>query len=282
MTSCKLNEIFLGEVSSVQNYGAFVKIPGCRQQGLIHKSQVSSARVDDVCEILQRGERVWCKIVNIDDDGKIGLSMKLVNQGNGIDLDPNGVEWHRNEQKKKSKTFGDKQERKVIELQAVLNTTCTQCGTKGHLSKDCFVTPDGKKYELLSDIEDDNDNDNISTVPKISDEKKKKIHEKSSKSKKKLKKHKKSKKSKKSKHQTDESSSDDDDDDDDSFSDQQNKNNNKKKKKKKHSKEVKKRKRKYESESSSSDSAAAAADNNNIVKEKHSKKCKHSRSKYSD
>lgn len=40
MTSCKLNQIFLGEIASVQNYGAFIRIPGCAAQGLIHKSQV--------------------------------------------------------------------------------------------------------------------------------------------------------------------------------------------------------------------------------------------------
>lgn len=40
MTTCKLNQIFIGEVASVQNYGAFIRIPGCSYQGLIHKSQV--------------------------------------------------------------------------------------------------------------------------------------------------------------------------------------------------------------------------------------------------
>lgn len=35
-----MNQIFLGEVASVQNYGAFIKIPGCKQQGLVHKTQV--------------------------------------------------------------------------------------------------------------------------------------------------------------------------------------------------------------------------------------------------
>lgn len=40
MTTCKLNQIFIGEVASVQNYGAFIRIPGCSFQGLIHKSQV--------------------------------------------------------------------------------------------------------------------------------------------------------------------------------------------------------------------------------------------------
>lgn len=40
MTECELNQIFLGEIASIQNYGAFVRIPGTSQQGLIHRSQV--------------------------------------------------------------------------------------------------------------------------------------------------------------------------------------------------------------------------------------------------
>lgn len=40
MTKCELNQIFLGEVVSVQNYGAFIRIPGISQQGLIHRTQV--------------------------------------------------------------------------------------------------------------------------------------------------------------------------------------------------------------------------------------------------
>lgn len=40
MANCELNQIFLGEIASVQNYGAFIRIPGCSVQGLIHRSQV--------------------------------------------------------------------------------------------------------------------------------------------------------------------------------------------------------------------------------------------------
>lgn len=40
MSSSNVNDIFKGEVSSVHNYGAFVKIPGNFLQGLIHRSQV--------------------------------------------------------------------------------------------------------------------------------------------------------------------------------------------------------------------------------------------------
>ncbi|KAJ9578865.1 hypothetical protein L9F63_004924 [Diploptera punctata] len=142
-----LNTIFIGEIASVHNYGAFVRIPGSKSQGLIHRSQVSKVPVDDVTEILSRGDKVWCKVINITDDNKIGLSMKVVDQGNGKDLDPNGVQIHQDEQKRKAYVPGSR--KKTIQLEAVFNTTCSKCGTHGHLARDCFKSPDGKTYELI-------------------------------------------------------------------------------------------------------------------------------------
>ncbi|KAK2587611.1 hypothetical protein KPH14_003738 [Odynerus spinipes] len=260
MVNCEVNQIFLGEVAAVQNYGAFVRIPGCTQQGLIHKSQVSTTHVDDVAEILQRGERVWCKVISVSDDGKIGLSMKHVNQGNGTDLDPNGVELQRDMQKKKAYTS---QQRKTIQLEAVFNTTCTKCGTHGHLAKDCFVPPNGKKYELLPEIED------VPSVPKpqTDEQEDKKIEKKH-----KMKKSKKRKKSKKSKQHTDDSSSEDEQVT--------------KKRKKKRSKDYKQKKKKRTSSTSDTDSSDSSSQDIKSHKRKHSertevraKKCKHSKEK---
>ncbi|XP_078034549.1 zinc finger CCHC domain-containing protein 17 [Augochlora pura] len=262
MVNCKLNQIFLGEIASVQNYGAFIRIPGCASQGLIHRSQVSNARVDDVAQVLQKGERVWCKIISIGDDGKIGLSMKYVNQGNGTDLDPNGVELQRDAQKKKS--FG-KYERKTIHLEAVLNTTCTKCGTAGHLSNDCFMSPDGKKYDLIPEIEEEEE---VIQQP-IDETEKEKRH--------KQKKVKKKHKLKKSKQSTDNSDSDEKEVT--------------KKKKRKHSKDQKKKKKRKHDSSISDDSSSDSSSSHNVKvhKRKHSessekrtKKCKHSKSKYPD
>ncbi|XP_017879862.1 nucleolar protein of 40 kDa-like [Ceratina calcarata] len=258
MTGCKLNQLFLGEVASIQNYGAFVRIPGCSSQGLIHKSQVSSAHVDDVAEVLQKGERVWCKVISIGDDGKIGLSMKYVNQGNGMDLDPNGVQWQRDMQRKKTI---ERHERKAIHLEAVLNTTCTKCGIAGHLSKDCFMGPDGKKYELIPEIEEVAVETQIDTSKKESKHKEKKL--------------KKKKKAKKAKRNSDESDSDD---------------KIAKKKKKKYSKDQKKKKKKYDSSSSSNSSSDSFSSHDMKAhkrkhsgsSDKHSKKCKHSRSRHAD
>ncbi|XP_034941342.1 nucleolar protein of 40 kDa-like [Chelonus insularis] len=252
MTSCEINKIFKGKIAAVQNYGAFVEIPGFKQQGLIHKSQVSSSWVDDVAQVLQRGEHVWCKIISIGDDGKIGLSMKLVNQGDGTDLDPTGIERMKDEQKRK--TVGPPQ-KKVIQLQAVLNRTCRKCGLQGHFEHDCFGSIDGKKYELLPEIQDDLPPSSTSDQqPQLEND-----DVKVKKNKEKLKK----KKSKKSKQKSVDSSDDDSSDDE-------------KKRKKKKKKHLKSKKRKRKHSKSSSD------DSEDNVREKHSKKCKHSRSKYSD
>ncbi|CAK9814386.1 Zinc finger CCHC domain-containing protein 17 [Anthophora quadrimaculata] len=260
MVNCKLNQIFLGEVSSVQNYGAFIRIPGCSSQGLIHRSQVSSAHVDNVAEILQKGERVWCKVISVGDDGKIGLSMKYVNQGSGTDLDPNGVQLQRDGQKKKTI---EKYERKAIHLEAILNTTCTKCGTAGHLSKDCFMSPDGKKYELIPEIDDE-----ITVQPQTDTSKKEKKHKQ-----KKLKKKKKDKKFK----------------EDMENSDSGEKEVIKKKKKKKYSKNQKKAKKKYDSSNDESSSGSFSSHDvkahkrkNSESSEKRTKKCKHSKSKHAD
>lgn len=262
MVNCQLNQIFLGEIASIQNYGAFVRIPGCSQQGLIHRSQVSTSHVDNVTEVLQKGERVWCKVISMTDDGKIGLSMKHVNQGNGTDLDPNGVELQRDIQKRKTIVPN---QRKAIQLEAVLNTTCTKCGTHGHLAKDCFMSPDGKKYELIPEVEEE-------SVSKPAGETKEKKSEKQHKTKK----SKKRKKSKKSKQNSDGSDSDEKE--------------TVKKKKKKCSKDHKRKKKKYSSGSSDSDTASSTSSlNTKSHKRKHSddtqthaKKHKHSKTKCPD
>ena len=43
---------------------------------------------------------------------------------------------------------------KRFQLDAVLNTTCAKCGTRGHFAKDCFSSGDGKTYALVTDADD--------------------------------------------------------------------------------------------------------------------------------
>ncbi|XP_062891529.1 nucleolar protein of 40 kDa [Mobula hypostoma] len=142
-----------GEVASVTEYGAFIKIPGCKRQGLVHKSQMSASRVDNPSEIVDVGEKVWVKVIGKEEkDGKVklSLSMKSVNQGTGKDLDPNNVALDQDERRKRK--FKDFTTQKIT-LEAVLNTVCKKCGCKGHFAKDCFMQPGGTKYSLVSDDE---------------------------------------------------------------------------------------------------------------------------------
>uniref|UniRef100_UPI00398E7560 zinc finger CCHC domain-containing protein 17 isoform X1 n=1 Tax=Pristiophorus japonicus TaxID=55135 RepID=UPI00398E7560 len=145
--------IFQGEVASVTEYGAFIKIPGCKRQGLVHKSHMSASRVDNPAEIVDVGEKVWVKVIGKEmKDGKVklSLSMKAVNQGSGTDLDPNNVALDQDERRKRK--FRDFTGQKIT-LEAVLNTVCKKCGCKGHFAKDCFMQPGGVKYSLVPDDE---------------------------------------------------------------------------------------------------------------------------------
>lgn len=180
-----LYEIFEGEVATVTDYGAFIKIPGCRKQGLVHKTQMSSSRVELPSEIMDVGDKVWVKVIGCETkDGKekISLSMKVVNQGTGKDLDTNNVILEQDEKKKRE--FKDYSKQKIV-LEAVLNTVCKKCGCKGHFANDCFVQPGGTKYGLLPDEEEDEDAAKESRQPvdkqakKKNKEKKRKKHHRS-------------------------------------------------------------------------------------------------------
>ncbi len=80
-----------GEVRSIQSYGVFVNMPGFKD-GLVHISQLASYRVEDANEVVTQGQRVWVKVVEVDSNGKVSLSMKMVNQETGRDEDPDHFE----------------------------------------------------------------------------------------------------------------------------------------------------------------------------------------------
>lgn len=72
----EVGEIFEGEVKRVQPFGAFVEItPG--KEGLVHVSKMSTQYVDDPSKIVKMGDKVKVKVVEIDDRGRINLSMIL-------------------------------------------------------------------------------------------------------------------------------------------------------------------------------------------------------------
>ncbi len=71
----KVGEIFQGKVKRILDFGAFVEIlPG--QEGLVHISQLAPFRVRKVEDIVKVGDIVPAKVISIDEQGRINLSLK--------------------------------------------------------------------------------------------------------------------------------------------------------------------------------------------------------------
>ncbi len=74
--------IYEGKVAKIMDFGAFVTIaPG--KDGLVHVSQISSERVEKVGDKLKEGDVVKVKVLEVDKQGRIRLSMKAVAEGEG-------------------------------------------------------------------------------------------------------------------------------------------------------------------------------------------------------
>jgi len=70
----------------VVEFGAFVNFFGARD-GLVHVSQIKNERVKNVSDVLKEGDTVKVKLLGFDDRGKTRLSMKIVDQTTGEDLE---------------------------------------------------------------------------------------------------------------------------------------------------------------------------------------------------
>ena len=70
-----MGKIYKGKVQKIVDFGAFVEIlPGT--DGLVHISELEDRRVNKVTDVLQEGEEVMVKVLNVDQRGKIRLSRK--------------------------------------------------------------------------------------------------------------------------------------------------------------------------------------------------------------
>ncbi len=63
------------KVTGIQPYGAFVKTPD-NQEGLIHISEVMNDYVHDVNQFLSKGQIVKAKVLSVDKNGKLNLTLK--------------------------------------------------------------------------------------------------------------------------------------------------------------------------------------------------------------
>jgi polyribonucleotide nucleotidyltransferase len=80
--------IYTGKVVKLMDFGAFVNFFG-KRDGLVHVSQIASERVNHPKDILKEGQNVKVKLLEIDNRGKVRLSMKVVDQETGSEINGN-------------------------------------------------------------------------------------------------------------------------------------------------------------------------------------------------
>ncbi|MFM8455046.1 MAG: polyribonucleotide nucleotidyltransferase [Gammaproteobacteria bacterium] len=77
VADAEIGQIYEGRVVKLVDFGAFVSFLGSKE-GLVHISQISQQRVESVYDVLIEGQEVTVKVIDIDRQGKIRLSMKEV------------------------------------------------------------------------------------------------------------------------------------------------------------------------------------------------------------
>ena len=85
-TDPEIGQIYEGTVVKVMEFGAFVNFFGSKD-GLVHISQLASRKVAQVKDVVKEGDKVKVKLMGFDDRGKTKLSMKVVDQETGEDLE---------------------------------------------------------------------------------------------------------------------------------------------------------------------------------------------------
>ncbi len=78
--------IYTGKVVKVMDFGAFVNFLGPRD-GLVHISELLNERVGQVTDVVNEGDEVKVKVIGLDDRGKVKLSMRVVDQETGEEID---------------------------------------------------------------------------------------------------------------------------------------------------------------------------------------------------
>ena len=71
----QINKIYEGKVVKIMDFGAFVSITP-NQDGLVHISQISQERVNNVSDVLSEGDVVKVKVLEVDKQGRVKLTMK--------------------------------------------------------------------------------------------------------------------------------------------------------------------------------------------------------------
>lgn len=76
-----VGEIMSGKVTGITKFGAFVSLPEGKT-GLVHISEVHQSYVSDIRDHLTEGQEVKVKVIAIDENGRVNLSIKKAQEPN--------------------------------------------------------------------------------------------------------------------------------------------------------------------------------------------------------
>jgi polyribonucleotide nucleotidyltransferase len=82
----EVGKVYDGKVVNLVDFGAFVNFMGGKD-GLVHVSEIKNERVEKVSDVLSEGQDVKVKVLEIDPRGKVRLSMRVVDQETGAELE---------------------------------------------------------------------------------------------------------------------------------------------------------------------------------------------------
>ena len=85
-TKLEVGAIFEGKVTGITKFGAFVDL-GNGKTGMVHISEVAPVFVKEIRDFVTEGQTVKVKIIGINEDGKISLSMKALEE-EMVDTEP--------------------------------------------------------------------------------------------------------------------------------------------------------------------------------------------------
>ncbi|MGB3754395.1 MAG: polyribonucleotide nucleotidyltransferase [Parerythrobacter sp.] len=82
----EIGKIYTGKVVNIVDFGAFVNFMGGKD-GLVHVSEMKNERVEKPTDVVSEGQEVKVKVLEIDSRGKVRLSMRVVDQDTGEELE---------------------------------------------------------------------------------------------------------------------------------------------------------------------------------------------------
>lgn len=110
--------ILEGTVANIAKFGAFVQL-SAGKTGLVHISEIADTYIKDISNYLTEKQKVMVKVLNVDKDGRINLSIKQAKSAK-ISTKPAEIDWQKEFNKNQSGNFEDRLARYMKESEEKL------------------------------------------------------------------------------------------------------------------------------------------------------------------